>query len=115
EGSLPLAEMLVYLANAPKSNSSYRALSAAMDVARDTPGEGPPMNVRNAPTELMRDLGYHAGYKYAHDSPDAYIPQEYLPEKLRGSVFDEPGPFGFERDTAKRLAGGEDLKKKGPA
>ncbi|MGI8507799.1 MAG: replication-associated recombination protein A [Gemmatimonadaceae bacterium] len=114
EGYLPLAEMLVYLATAPKSNSSYRALSAAMDAARDTPGEGPPMNVRNAPTQLMRDLGYHAGYKYAHDSPDAYIPQEYLPEKLRGSVFYEPGPFGFERDIAKRLAWWEELKKKTP-
>lgn len=112
EGYLPLAEMLVYLATAPKSNSAYRALGAAMDAARDTPGEGPPMNVRNAPTQLMRDLGYHEGYKYAHDSPDAYIPQEYLPEKLRGSVFYEPGPFGFERDIAKRLAWWEELRKK---
>ncbi len=112
EGYLPLAEMLVYLATAPKSNSSYRALSAAMDAARDTPGEGPPMNIRNAPTQLLRDLGYHAGYRYAHDSPDAYLPQEYLPEKLRGSVFYEPGPFGFERDIAKRLAWWEETKNK---
>ncbi|MGI8547621.1 MAG: replication-associated recombination protein A [Gemmatimonadaceae bacterium] len=110
EGYLPLAEMLVYLATAPKSNSSYRALSAAMEAARDTPGEGPPMNIRNAPTQLMRDLGYHAGYQYAHDSPDAYIAQEYLPEKLRGSVFYEPGPFGFERDIAKRLAWWAEIK-----
>lgn len=113
EGYLPLAEMLVYLATAPKSNSSYRALNAALDAARDTPGEGPPMNIRNAPTKLMRDLGYHEGYQYAHDSENAYLPQEYLPEKLRGSVFYEPGPFGFERDIAKRLAWWEELKKKG--
>jgi len=112
EGYLPLAEMLVYLATAPKSNSAYRALRAAMDAARETPGEGPPMNIRNAPTKLMKELGYHAGYKYAHDSEDAYIPQEYLPEKLRGSVFYQPGPFGFERDIAKRLAWWDELKKK---
>ncbi len=112
EGYLPLAEMLVYLATAPKSNSSYRALGAAMNAARETPGEGPPMNIRNAPTKLMKDLGYHAGYKYAHDSADAYIPQEYLPEKLRGSVFYEPGPFGFERDIAKRIAWWSELRKK---
>src|SRR6185312_10430740 len=112
EGYLPLAEMLVYLATAPKSNSAYRALGAAMEAARETPGEGPPMNIRNAPTKLMKELGYHAGYKYAHDSEDAYIPQEYLPEKLRGSVFYQPGPFGFERDIAKRLAWWDELKKK---
>jgi putative ATPase len=112
EGYLPLAEMIVYLATAPKSNSAYRALRAAFEAARDTPGEGPPMNIRNAPTQLMKDLGYHAGYKYAHDSENAYIPQEYLPEKLRGSVFYEPGPFGFERDIARRLAWWEELRKK---
>ena len=112
EGYLPLAEMLVYLATAPKSNSSYRALSAALEAARETPGEGPPMNIRSAPTRLMKELGYHAGYKYAHDSEDAYIPQEYLPEKLRGSVFYQPGPFGFERDIAKRLAWWQEIRKK---
>ncbi|MFI5239598.1 MAG: replication-associated recombination protein A [Gemmatimonadales bacterium] len=112
EGYLPLAEMLVYLATAPKSNSSYRALGAAFEAARETPGEGPPMNIRNAPTRLMKELGYHEGYKYAHDSEDAYIPQEYLPEKLRGSVFYKPGPFGFERDIAKRLAWWDEIKKK---
>lgn len=112
EGYLPLAEMLIYLATAPKSNSSYRALSAAIAAAQETPGEPPPMNIRNAPTRLMKDLGYHAGYKYAHDSEDAYIPQEYLPEKLRGSVFYEPGPFGFERDIAKRLAWWDEIKRK---
>ena len=112
EGYLPLAEMLVYLATAPKSNSAYRALGAAMDAARETPGAGPPMHIRNAPTQLMKELGYHAGYKYAHDSEDAYIPQEYLPDALRGRVFYEPGPFGFERDIAKRLAWWESLRQK---
>jgi putative ATPase len=60
----------------------------------------------------MKDLGYHAGYQYAHSVPEAYIPQEYLPEELRGSVFYEPGPFGFEKEVAKRLAWWADLKAK---
>jgi putative ATPase len=107
--------MLVYLATAPKSNSAYRALGAAMDAARETPGAGPPMHIRNAPTKLMKELGYHAGYKYAHDSEDAYIPQEYLPDALRGRVFYEPGPFGFEREIAKRLAWWDELKRKADA
>ncbi|MGI8498218.1 MAG: replication-associated recombination protein A [Gemmatimonadaceae bacterium] len=103
EGYLPLAEMTIYLATAPKSNSSYRALNAAMEAARDTPAAAVPLHIRNAPTRLMADLGYHAGYRYAHDAPDAYVPQEYLPEELRGSRFFEPGPFGYEKEIAKRL------------
>ena len=104
EGYLPLSEMLIYLATAPKSNSSYRALNAAMEAARQTPAEPVPMHIRNAPTRLMKELGYHEGYQYAHDAPEAYIPQEYLPDKLKGTVFYEPGPFGFEKDIARRLA-----------
>ena len=60
----------------------------------------------------MKDLGYHEGYQYAHSVPEAYIPQEYLPEELRGRVFYEPGPFGFEKEVAKRLAWWADLKAK---
>lgn len=103
EGYLPLAEMLIYLATAPKSNSAYRALNAAFEAARATPAEAVPMHIRNAPTRLMKELGYHEGYQYAHSAPEAYIPQEYLPEKLRGAVFYEPGPFGFEKEIRKRL------------
>lgn len=103
EGYLPLSEMLIYLATAPKSNSGYRALSAAMAAARETPAEPVPMHIRNAPTQLMKELGYHEGYQYAHDVPEAYIPQEYLPEKLRGTEFYQPGPFGFEKEIAKRM------------
>jgi putative ATPase len=62
-----------------------------------------PMHIRNAPTKLMKDLGYSAGYKYAHDSENAYIPQDYLPDELRESVFYEPGSFGFEKKIAERL------------
>lgn len=110
EGFLPLAEMVIYLATAPKSNSSMRALSAALEAARETPAAQVPMHIRNAPTKLMKDLGYNKGYQYAHDSKDAYIPQEYLPDELKGRVFYEPGAFGFEKDIAKRLAWWRSLK-----
>jgi putative ATPase len=112
EGYLPLAEMIIYLATAPKSNSSYRALTAALEAARETPGEPVPMHIRNAPTRLMKELGYHEGYQYAHGVPEAFIPQEYLPDKLKGAQFYEPGPFGFEKDIAKRLAWWADIKLK---
>ena len=104
EGYLPLAEMIIYLATAPKSNSAYRALNAALEAARATPAEPVPMHIRNAPTRLMKELGYHEGYQYAHSAPESFIPQEYLPDKLRGEVFYSPGPFGFEKEIAKRLA-----------
>ena len=110
EGYLPLAEMIIYLATAPKSNSGLRALNAALDAARETPGAPVPFHIRNAPTSLMKELGYGEGYQYAHGVPEAYIPQEYLPEALRGTVFYEPGPFGFEKDIAKRLAWWNELK-----
>ena len=112
EGYLPLAEMIIYLATAPKSNSAYRALNAALDAARAWPAEPVPMHIRNAPTGMMKELGYGEGYQYAHGVADAYIPQEYLPERLRGSVFYEPGPFGFEKDIAKRLAWWAELRER---
>src|SRR5918992_2769969 len=103
EGYLPLAQMVVYLATAPKSNSAKRALHSALDAARETPAEPVPLHIRNAPTPLMKELGYGEGYQYAHAVPEAYIPQEYLPERLGGSVFYEPGSFGFEKEIARRL------------
>jgi putative ATPase len=112
EGYLPLAEMIVYLATAPKSNSAKRALGAALEAAQQHPAEEVPLHVRNAPTALMKELGYHQGYQYAHDAPEAYIAQEYLPEPLRDARFYEPGPFGFEKEIAKRLAWWEELKRR---
>jgi putative ATPase len=112
EGYLPLSQMVIYLATAHKSNSSKVALHAALDAAREHPAEGVPLHIRNAPTGLMKELGYGAGYEYAHDSAEAYIPQEYLPETLRGTRFYEPGPFGFEKEIAKRLAWWEELRRK---
>jgi putative ATPase len=112
EGYLPLAQMVVYLATAPKSNSAKVALGEAMQAASETPAEPVPMHIRNAVTPLMKELGYHKGYQYAHDVPEAYIPQEYLPDKLRGRTFYQPGPFGFEKEIAKRLAWWEELKRR---
>ncbi|HLS46988.1 MAG TPA: replication-associated recombination protein A [Gemmatimonadales bacterium] len=104
EGYLPLAEMTIYLATAPKSNSTKRALDAALAAARETPAAPTPLHIRNAPTGLMKELGYGKGYRYAHDSPEAYLAQEYLPDALRGNVFYLPGPFGYEKRIAERLA-----------
>ena len=115
EGYLPLTQMIVYLATAPKSNAVVRALGAARDAAVQYPAEPVPLHIRNAPTGLMKELGYGAGYQYAHDAPEAYIPQEYLPEPLRGTQFYEPGPFGFEKEIAKRLAWWEELRRREPS
>ena len=103
EGYLPLAEMTIYLATAPKSNSAKVALGAALEAARETPAAPVPLHIRNAPTPLMKELGYHQGYRYAHDSPEAYLPQEYLPDALRGQTFYTPGSFGYEKKIAERL------------
>ena len=103
EGYLPLAEMTIYLATAPKSNSVKAALGAAMAAAQETPAAPVPLHIRNAPTGLMKELGYGKGYRYAHDSPDAYLPQEYLPDELKGTAFYAPGPFGYERKVAERM------------
>ena len=112
EGYLPLSEMIIYLATAPKSNSVKQALGAAMEAARRHPAEPVPLHIRNAPTDLMKELGYGLGYQYAHDAPQAYIPQEYLPDPLRGSKFYAPGPFAFEKEIAKRLAWWEDIRQR---
>jgi putative ATPase len=114
EGYLPLAEMTIYLATAPKSNASYRALHAAMEAARETPAAPVPLHIRNAPTPLHAQLGYHEGYRYAHDAPEAYIAQDYLPEELRAAEFYKPGSFGFEKDIAARLEWWADLKRQQP-
>lgn len=104
EGDLALAQAAVYLATAPKSNRVYEAWKAALDAARATPAAPVPLAIRNAPTDLMKELGYGAGYQDAHAAPEGYAPQEYLPEALRGETFYTPGRFGFEKEIAKRLA-----------
>jgi putative ATPase len=103
EGFLPLAEMTVYLATAPKSNACYRALNAALEAARRTPAAPVPMHIRNAPTRLMKELGYHEGYRYAHDYEGGAVEQQHLPDELAGERFYEPGQYGFEKEIRKRL------------
>ena len=118
EGYLPLAEMTIYLATAPKSNSAKVALGAALEAARETPAAPVPLHIRNAPTSLMKELGYNQGYRYAHSSPDAYLPQEYLPDALKGREFYTPGTFGHEKKIAERLEwwaklkGGEEVRER---
>jgi putative ATPase len=114
EGYLPLAEMTIYLATAPKSNSAKVALGAALDAARTTPAAPVPLHIRNAPTPLMKELGYNQGYQYAHNSADAYLPQEYLPDQLRDAMFYVPGSFGHEKKIAERLEWWARLKRGQP-
>ncbi len=103
EGEMALAQAAVYLATAPKSNRGYVAWKEALRAARETPGAPVPLPIRNAPTELMRGLGYGKGYRYDPDEPGGVAAQEYLPEVLAGRTFYEPGPFGHEATIRKRL------------
>lgn len=82
EGRIPLAEATVYLATSPKSNSAYLGIDAALDLVRQTGNQPVPLPIRNAPTQLMKELGYHDGYKYPHDYPGHFVPQQYLPDEL---------------------------------
>ena len=82
EGRIPLAEAAVYLATSPKSNSAYLGVDAALDLVRRTGNQPVPLPIRNAPTQLMKELGYHDGYKYPHDYPGHFTPQQYLPDAL---------------------------------
>ena len=84
EGRIPLAECTVYLATSPKSNSAYLGIDAALDLVRRSGNQPVPLPIRNAPTQLMKDLGYHDGYKYPHDFPGNFTPQQYLPDALTG-------------------------------
>jgi putative ATPase len=112
EGELALAEAAVYLATAPKSNRVYAAWGAAQAAARATPSASVPKHIRNAPTKLMKELGYGDGYQYAHSVPEGYLPQDYLPDEIANAVFYEPTQFGFEKDVTKRLEWWAELKRK---
>jgi putative ATPase len=112
EGELALAEATIYLASAPKSNRAYAAFGEAQAAAEAHPADPVPLHIRNAPTGLMKELGYGAGYKYAFDSENAYLAQEYLPESLRGSVWYQPSDLGYEKTVKERMAWWLELKKK---
>jgi putative ATPase len=104
EGELAIAEAIVYLAAAPKSNKVYAAWGAAQQAARDYPAEPVPLHIRNAPTGLMKDLGYGRDYRYDHAEGGYAAGQEYLPDALRGTKWYEPTDAGYEKTLAERLA-----------
>jgi putative ATPase len=117
EGELAIAEAIVYLAAAPKSNKVYAAWGAAQQAARDYPAEPVPLHIRNAPTTLMKGLGYGREYRYDHAEGGHAAGQEYLPDALRGAKWYEPTDSGYEKTLAERLAWWAERKataKRGP-
>jgi putative ATPase len=102
EGKLILSQATTYLACAPKSNASLLAISRASEVARERGALAVPLPLRNAPTELLRQLGYGKGYQYPHDFPGHFVREQYLPDEIRDSHFYEPSDQGAERDAAER-------------
>ncbi|MEJ2041040.1 MAG: replication-associated recombination protein A, partial [Desulfosarcinaceae bacterium] len=103
EGELALAQTAVYLATAPKSNSIYTAYDRVREVIRKTGTLPSPLHIRNAPTSLMKGLGYGRNYKYAHDYKDAYVPQDYLPDQLKGDLYYFPQERGYEKQIKQRI------------
>ena len=103
EGRIPLAEATVYLATSEKSNSAYMGINAALEYVRATGNLDVPLHLRNAPTQLMEQLGYHDGYIYPHDYPHHFAPQQYLPIEAQGQQFWKPADNAAETRTAQRL------------
>ena len=103
EGELAIAEAVIYVATAPKSNAAYMAFGAAKRTAKDAGSLLPPKHILNAPTRLMKEEGYGTGYDYDHDAPDAFSGQDYFPEALGRQTFYDPPDRGFEREIRKRL------------
>lgn len=103
EARIPLSECTIYLASSPKSNSAYKAINEALEVAKQTQTASVPLYLRNAPTQLMADLGYSDGYKYAHDFPGHFADLEFMPEELAGRKFYEPSDNKQEETLRSRL------------
>lgn len=104
EGELAIVQACLYLATAPKSNAAYAAQKAAWAAARETGSLAPPANILNAPTKLMKDLGYGAGYAYDHDAPDGFSGDNYWPDTMAPATFYRPVDRGFEKRVAERIA-----------
>ncbi|WOF42581.1 replication-associated recombination protein A [Sphingopyxis indica] len=104
EGELAIVQACLYLATAPKSNAAYAAQKAAWTAARETGSLAPPANILNAPTKLMKDLGYGAGYSYDHDAPEGFSGDNYWPDDMMPATFYRPVDRGFEARIAERLA-----------
>src|SRR5262245_27233214 len=111
EGELALAQAVIYVATAPKSNAAYAAYGAAMRTAKEAGSLLPPKHILNAPTRLMQAEGYGEGYDYDHDEPDAFSGQDYFPEQIGRQKLYDPPERGFERELAKRLQYWEKLRK----
>ena len=105
ESRIILSEAAVYLATSPKSNASYMAIENAQAMVREKGDLSVPLHIRNAPTKLMKDLGYHKGYRYAHDFEGNFVKDNYLPEEIKGTKFYEPGINPKEEEIRKRLNG----------
>ena len=105
EARIPLAECTIYLASSPKSNSAYKAINEALEVAKNTQMSSVPLYLRNAPTKLMEELGYADGYRYAHDYPGHFVELEFMPEELKGRKFYEPADNRQEDTLRARLEG----------
>ncbi len=103
EGRIPLAEATVYLATSPKSNSAYLGVDAAIRLVKSTGNAPVPLHLRNAPTKLMADLGYHDGYVYPHDYPGHFYPQQYMPDALQGNVFWQAADNAQEAHLKERM------------
>ena len=111
EGRIIMAQAVTYLATAPKSNASYVGIDAALAEVRKSGTLPVPLHIRNAPTRLMKELGYHKGYRYAHDYEEGYVAQEHLPEKLKGRKFYDPAGHGYEKTIKERLEWLKGIKK----
>ncbi len=112
EGRIILGQAVTYLATAPKSNAAYLGIDAALAEVRKSGALEVPLHIRNAPTKLMKELGYHQGYQYAHDFDKGYVQQEYLPEKLQGRTFYAPKGHGYEKNIKERMEWLKSLGKK---
>jgi putative ATPase len=112
EGELALAQAAIYLATAPKSNSIYAAYGKVQQVITDSGSLPVPLHIRNAPTGLMKELGYGKDYKYAHNYENAYTPQDYLPDEIKGQQFYSPTDRGYERTVKQRLEKWRELREK---
>ncbi len=111
EGELAIAQAVIYVATAPKSNAAYKAYGAAKRAAQEGGSLLPPRHILNAPTKLMKDEGYGSGYSYDHDTPEGFSGQDYFPEEMGRQTFYNPPERGFEREIRKRLDYWEKLRK----
>ena len=112
EGELALAQCVVYLGTAPKSNAVYRAFGQAMTAASESGSEAPPKHILNAPTRLMKELGYGSGYSYDHDAPEAFSGQNYFPDSVAPRAFYRPPGRGYEEEVAERLGRWRELRRR---